>query len=279
MTRRRFYALPLTALCLALGAGPAFAWNMNGFLRDPGKGDFAVSYNMESYDEFWAGEMETSAPPLGTVTNQSVSTWFALGLSDQVTVFGSVPWVHTEGDGSAGFSEEGMQDVTIMGAVRLARFGGSLSHTFVGAFGGRAPASSYAANLPVSIGDGTTDGLLRLVYQLQVSSFYLSQQVGYDVRSHDAPNGVPLYTEAGWTFVNRYTLNGWYAKYIAEDGSDIGDPGFTFPGNQEEFDRAGGKLYVRVNDWFGATAGGFTTLAGRNTGKSTGWNLGVNASF
>lgn len=279
MTFRHTHAAALAALCLALGAGPAFAWNMNGFLRDRGRGDVAVSYNMESYDEFWAGETETSAPPLGTVTNQSVSTWFAFGLLDQLTLFGSLPWVESEGDGSANLSESGLQDVTIMGAFRIARFGGSASHTFVGALGGRTPVSDYVADAPVSIGDGTTDGLLRVVYQLQVSSFYLSQQVGYDLRGDDAPNGFPLYTEAGWTFANRYTLNGWYSKYIAEDGTDIGDPGFTFPSNKEELDRIGGKVYARVNDWFGATAGGFTTLAGRNTGKSTGWNLGVNASF
>ena len=65
----------------------------------------------------------------------------------------------------------------------------------------------------------------------------------------------------------------------SDGGTDIGDPGFTFPSNQEEYDRLGGKVYVRINDRFGLSFSGFSTLDGRNTGDSTGASLGFNYRF
>jgi hypothetical protein len=128
-------------------------------------------------------------------------------------------------------------------------------------------------NSPVDVGDGSSDVLFRLVYQFENGPFYFSQQVGYDIRGGDSPDGIPLYTEIGYTF-GRVTATGYYLDYMADGGSDIGDPGFTFTGNKDETTRAGGKLYGRVNDRFGVSALVFTTLDGRNSGDASGWSVG-----
>jgi hypothetical protein len=268
----------LVFLILAAAAPGAPALDLNGFLRGKGTGDVAVSATFERYDEFWAGETKTSNPGLGTVETRSLSLWLAYGLTDELTLFANLPWVDSEGDGSAGFAESDLQDATLLVAYRFARLGGAVQSDFVGAVGLRTPASNYEADLPVSVGDGTTDGLIRFVYQLRRGGFYVSQQLGYDVRGGDAPDGVPLFTEAGYTR-GRATYSGFFGKLVARDGTDIGDPGFTFPSNREEYDRIGAKVFVRLGGRLGIALAGWDTLSGRNTGDSRGVSLGLDIGF
>jgi hypothetical protein len=113
---------------------------------------------------------------------------------------------------------------------------------------------------------------------LQSGNFYFSQQVGYDLRSDDAPDGIPLYTELGVT-AGPVTYSALYQQLIADGGTDIGDPGFTFPSNQDEYQRFGVKLYGRVSDRFGLSGLYFTTLDGRNSGDTSGFSIGANVRF
>lgn len=263
---------------LGLGALPAAALDINGFLRDKGAGDVALSFTSEGYDEFYVGKTKVSDPGVGEVDTHSVSLWVAYGLTDGLTLIGSLPYVDSEGDGLGQFSESDLQDATLLAAHRLAAFGDMVQSRLVGAVGVRTPASDYEPNLPVDVGDGTTDWLVRLVYLLQRGGFYWSQQIGYDLRGEEAPDNFPLFTEVGYTF-GRTTVNGFYSVLFADSGTDIGDPGFTFPSNEEEYERAGAKVYVRVTDRFGIAASAFDTLDGRNTGDSSGASLGFNIGF
>lgn len=271
-------ALLVLLLAVALPATlPAL--DLNGFLAAPGEGSAALSYTAESYDEFWAGDQRTSAPPLGEVETTSWSLWFRWGFTDRLSVVANLPYVAVDTDGPAGFEEDGLGDAEALLLVRaFETTSGAARHRLVAGIGGRTPVSSYVADAPVSLGDGSDDLLLRLVYQLQVGSFYLSQQVGYDLRGDDVPDSFPLYTEAGYTF-GRWTGSVSYKRLVADGGTDIGDPGFTFPSNEEEVERAGAKLYGRFTDRFGAFVSAFTTLDGRNTGDATGISTGVVLDF
>ena len=148
----------------------------------------------------------------------------------------------------------------------------------VGTVGLRTPLASCEADAPAARGDDTTDGLLRLVYLLRSASFYGSQQVGFDLRSDDAPDGFPIYTEIGYYF-RRFTVIGFYSRYLADGGTDIGDPGFAFPSNQEEYERLGAKLSADIDDRWAVFAGSFTTLAGQNAGNADGLFFGAIFDF
>jgi hypothetical protein len=263
----------IAALLLAAGvAAPAQAFDINGFMPARGQGDVAFSYTMESYDHFWVGETKVSDPGVGEVETDSLSVWFQWGFTDSFALVANLPYVDTTSDGLGGFEDSGLQDLSVLGKYR---FFSSGPHNLVGAAGFRTAAQDYEANLPVDLGDNTDDLLLRLVYHYQTSGFYFSQQVGYDVRGGDAPDGFPLYTELGYT-AGRITYTGFYSRLIADGGTDIGDPGFTFPSNQEEYSRVGAKIYGRVTDRFGLSGLFFTTLDGRNTGETDGFSVGVN---
>jgi hypothetical protein len=140
------------------------------------------------------------------------------------------------------------------------------------------PLSDYAADLPVSVGDGTTDFLVRAAYLYQWGPNYFSQAIGYDVRGEDAPDGIPLVSTLARSF-GRATGSVSYQRYFADGGTDIGDPGFTFPSNQEELERLSVKVYARINDAVGLSVAAYTTLDGRNTGDSSGLSLGLVWSY
>lgn len=263
-------------LILGFHGVSAGAMDLNGFLPAAGEGAAALSVTSEGYDEFWVGERKVSNPGVGEVDIESLTLWGRYGFTDRLAVVANVPWVDAEGDGFGGFEDSGVSDLTALLLARLADFGGG--HTLIGGAGLRTDIGDYEANAPVSLGDGTTDGLFRLVYQYQQGAFYLSQQVGYDLRGGEAPDGFPLHTELGYTFA-RTTLNAFYTRYFADGGTDIGDPGFTFPSNQEEYERIGGKAYIRLGGGFGLAASAFTTLDGRNTGDATGVSIGVVTNF
>lgn len=267
------------ALALAMPVATS-ALDLNGFLPAAGEGAAALSYSTESYDEFWAGDTKVPAPGgLGEVETDTISLWFRWGFTDRFSVVGNVPYVDVSTDGTEGFEDDGVGDAELLALFRaLDVSSGNANHRLVAGVGVRTPVQNYVADAPVSLGDGSTDLLLRLVYQLEVGGFYLSQQVGYDSRGDDVPDTFPLFTEAGYT-VGRVTGSLFYSRLFADGGTDIGEPGFTFPSNEEEYSRAGGKVYARFTDALGASVAGFTTLDGKNTGDTTGFSAGVVLNF
>ena len=267
-----------TALAAGLLVAPAaHAYDMNGFMPAAGEGAVALSFSSESYDHFYRGETKVATPPfLGEVTTETVTLWGRYGLTDRIALVANLPYVDVEGDGRDRLGDSGIGDLTALVKIRLADFGGG--NTLTGGLGIRSDVGGYQGDAPVSLGDASTDGLFRLVYQFQRGGFYVSQQVGYDLRGSDVPDGYPLYTELGYTF-GRTTLNAFYSQYFADGGTDIGDAGFTFPSNREEYQRIGGKAYVRFAGGFGVSASAFTTLDGRNTGDSSGFSVGGVATF
>ncbi|HEX5758126.1 MAG TPA: hypothetical protein VF121_02935 [Thermoanaerobaculia bacterium] len=276
-TASRLWVVPFAALAAA--AAPSAALDINGFMPGAGRGALAFTATVEGYDEFWVGDTKVSDPGVGEVETNSLTAWFTWGLTDNFALVVNLPYVDTTSDGLGGFEDNGLQDLTALAKLRFASFGnGGTRHSLVGAAGVRTPASDYEGNLPVDLGDATTDALLRLVYQLESGSFYFSQQVGFDVRGDDAPDGIPLYTELGWS-AGPATWTLFYAQLIADGGTDIGDPGFTFPSNGDEYQRVGAKVYGRFTEALGGTLGGFTTLDGRNSGDVTGFFGGLVVSF
>lgn len=278
--KRRAASFLLTVLAVtAMSAVPALALDLNGFLPGKNTGHVALSVTLEGYDEFWRGTTKVSNPGVGEVDVTTFSLYLDYGFTDRLALVANLPSVDADSDGAGGFGENDLQDVTAMLKYRAASStSGRYRHNLVVAGGLRTPASDYEANLPVDVGDGTTDVLARLIYQLETDRFYFSQQVGYDLRGEDAPDGFPFYTEIGF---KRGSLlaGGFLSHYVADGGTDIADPGFTFPSNQEEFTRVGAKLYAEFGPRVGVSAFLFTTLDGRNTGDITGGSFGVVSRF
>ena len=275
-----------TCFCLltpwAFGSA-ALASDLTGFLPAAGEGVVALSLTDESYDDFWVGDQKVSEPARGEISTESASLWLSWGLTDRLALIANVAYVDTEASGPAGLEDSGPQDASLMLAGRVWQSNsdfnrGSKSHSLTLAAGIRTAIESYEANAPVARGDETTDGLLRLVYLFRSGRFYWSQQVGFDLRGGEAPDSFPFYTELGWSTA-RVTWVASYSRLLADGGTDIGEPGFTFPSNREEYSRLGAKVIAAVSPRWAVFGGGFTTLDGRNAGNAEGFTLGVIRKF
>jgi len=268
-----FAAVTLAVVALAVAA-PSRAMDINGFLPDKGHVDVALSYTSETYDKFWVGKTEVAVPNGGMVDTKSTALWLQWGVTNDLALVANLPYVDVKSDGF-GLKDSGLQDLS---ALLKYRFWSSGPNHLVGGLGVRTAVTHYESNLPVTLGHDTTDILFRLVYQYQAEHFYFSQQVGYDLRNKDAPNDYPLYTELGFT-AGPVTYSGFYSRLITNSGTDIGDPGFTFPSNRQEYSRLGAKVYGRVTDRFGLSAAYYQTLDGRNVGDSSGFSGAVVLRF
>jgi hypothetical protein len=267
----------LAGVALVAASVPAMASDLNGYIQEKGHGNLAVSFTSQHYDEFWAGTTKVSDPGVGKVTTNSTSLWLDYGVTNRLTVIANLPYIDATSDGAAGFGQGALQDLTLLGKYRFATSGSKIRSDFVGAIGIRTIASNYEIqNSVVDIGDGTADWLARFIYQINWRRYYVSQMIGYDRRGGIAPDGVPLYTEIGGAW-GPVTVSGSYGRQTARGGTDIGAG--PFPGNKEEYGRAGAKVYVKVAKQLGLSAMYFTTLSGRNSGDATGYSGGINYKF
>jgi hypothetical protein len=261
------------AVLLVVPGAPARAQGLNGFLPGAGHATIALSHTLESYDAYWMGGRLVADPALGRVETGSVSLWFDLGLAENVSLVGNLAYVDVASDAAPIRTANGLQDRAFLLRYRFASLeNAGWRHSFVAGAGVRAPASPYVADATVALGDGTHDGVFRLVYQVQadfVAGAYLATELGYDLREQDAPDGASLHGELG-AGAGRVSIAGTVTRTWADGGSDIGDPGFKSPGLGGEMLRVGGKLFARVSSTFGFAVSGFTTLDGRNTGEAVG---------
>lgn len=256
-----------------LAAGPAGAQGLNGFLPEPGTATVALSHTMESYDEFWVGKKAVTDPLLAKIQTATLSLWVDVGLASNVALTAQLAYEDVNSDGPLGATATGMADRSVMLRWRfLNAEAGGYRHTLVAAAGIRDPASDYDPNRSIALGDGSRDGLFRLVYQIQADFLHgawFASELGFDRRGEGVPNGYLLDGELGAT-LGRASLSACVMKVFADGGWDLQDPGFTYQGLDEELVRVEGKAYARVSDTVGIAVSMFTTPDGRNTGKSTG---------
>lgn len=259
-------------------SGPALAQGDSGFLRGKGNLDVALSYSLDTYDEFWVGRTKVSMPMVGRVKRHTGSVYGAYGLTDDIDLTATLSFVSAESSGGAP-TEDSFQDLTAALRWRALRHevdGGAFS--LVLSPGLKTPLTSYEDDAITAIGDGQTDIRLRVTGQyLWSNGLFVALETGYDIRTDDPKDEIPLHLTVGGTIGEDLTLTAFYSKIISTGGYDIGAG--PFPGVKEEYDRVGAGAYYRFTRNFGISASGWTTLRGRNTGKATGFSIGGVLSF
>lgn len=274
MSKKR--PMSLIALLTLAVAGPAMALQITPSQPAAGEWNLALSLTSESYDEFWVGSQRVSEPALGEVETTSASLWARYGITDRLAVAVSVPWVDVEGDGFAGLEDSGFQDLEASVQYRLLEVDkGDWNHRISLGASLRTPIGSYEGNAPISLGDDTTDGILGIGWAGGTGPWLVSSHVAYALRGDDAPDTSNLRLEVGRSFGPRVWTALGFGLQRASSGTDIGEPGFTFPSNREEHDRIDAELYFAITPQVGLSARAWETLSGRNTGDSTGLSLGL----
>ncbi len=284
-TRTRWAALRflLPGLAACLVASAPRGQGETGFLRGAGKTDVAVTYFLDTYDEFWVGGDRVSMPGVGEVDRMGYNLYAAYGLRDDLDLILSASYVEAESDGAAGAPDESDLQAAVLAAkwrvLRRQYDWGEVSFSLLP--GVSLPLTDYENNAITAIGDGQIDWRGRIVGHIQThGGTFASIETGYDHRIGKPKDEIPIHLTVGHTFANRFTLSPFLSVVESLGGTDIGPPGTNdFPTNEEDYVRTGLSAYYRLCEDVGITGSWRTTLDGRNTGDVEGFTLGLVFGF
>ncbi|MCB0714117.1 MAG: hypothetical protein KDD67_17465 [Ignavibacteriae bacterium] len=252
---------------------------VDGFTRGSGNTDIALSLMSESYNQFWVGQEEMDLPPpLGTISTTSMNLFIAHGITNEVDIVASLPYISSsaDGDGSGPPDQSDYQDGTLMVKWRPwhQTIGESASFDLTTAVGIHGPLTDYVVNAPVAIGHGSTNVELRAIGLFRLESGpFASVSLGYSRRDGIVPDAAISGFRLGYT-TDKIYAEGWLFNQNSQGGTTIGE-GIPFQSNGVDYMRAGVKGAYSITDWLGISVGGWTTLDGKNVGKATGFGGGI----
>lgn len=260
---------------------------ISGFMQGKGKGNVSLSYSSEKYDKVYLVPQENDGVPVfNEVQLNSTSLYATYGLTDQLDVVLSLPYISAEGNASQAvldnlnFSNKrsGLQDVSVF--VKYSPFFfdfGSSSLRLIGAVGLKAPLGDYKENEGlqsiIAIGNrSTTVSALGLAMFKMNSGIFASGQFGGNLASNQVPNSYTSELKLGYA-ASKFYGDAFVANQTSTSGVDILGEGFQgfFPATKVNYTKIGLNLYTPIYKDFGLAGGASTLVAGRNIGKATGY--------
>tara|TARA_R110000868_G_scaffold15222_6_gene69573 strand:- start:476 stop:1393 length:918 start_codon:yes stop_codon:yes gene_type:complete len=260
---------------------------ISGFMQGKGKGNISVSYSSEKYDKVYLVPQETDGVPVfNEVQLNSTNLYATYGVSDQLDLVLSVPYISAEGNASQevlnnlNFSNtrSGVQDVSFYLKYNpLYHNFGKSSLRLIGAVGVKTPLSDYRADEGlqsiIAIGNRSTtvSGLGLAMFKMD-SGLFASGQFGVNLASNDVPNSITSEIKLGYA-ASKFYGDAFIAGQKSNGGVDILGEGFQgfFPATTVNYTKVGVNLYTPVYGDLGLAAGASTLIEGRNIGKATGY--------
>ena len=294
----------LTGLMLVSFASLQAQMPTDAIMMAKGQLCVAATYTNDTWDEYWEGTLKRTNGNIGTLTRQTVSPMFALGLNERVNVMAALPWVSTKSSGGQLKGVSGFQDfgVWVKATAIQGKEDGS-GFTFHPVVGVSFPASNYLEDYgPYSLGLGAANLSLAGVLQYKLAKGpYVRGYAGYNIRGNakierdyyytthgvysdevDMPNAVTYAATLGtWLFNNNLQIEATYDGLNSLDGFDIRKQTEGFPANEMDFTRVGGFAHYHIPaiPGLGIIAQYTPVLTGRNVGQSTAITGGISYIF
>ena len=276
----------------------------DGIMMEKGQICFAALYTHDTWDEYWEGTLKRTNGNIGTLTRQTITPMFALGLADRLNIIGTLPWVATSASGGQMKGVSGLQDLGlwVKATATESTLGKGIFSTFA-TLGFTLPTSDYLEDyMPFSLGLGCPDFSLRgiLNYQMDAGPYFRGS-VAYNIRGTatierdfyytdqpnysdkiDMPNAFSYAATVGsWLFNNALQVNVTFDAMNTIGGFDIRRQDAGFPSNNMDFTRIGGFVhyYFSAVPGLGLVAQYQQVLTGRNIGQSTAITGGITYQF
>lgn len=260
---------------------------ISGFMQGKGKGNVSLSYSSEKYDQVYLVPEEVDGVPVfNEVQISSTSLYATYGITDQLDVVFSLPYISSKGDASQEVlnnlnfenKRSGVQDVSVFVKYNPFYYDfGSSSLRLIGALGMKTPLGGYDENEGlqsiIAIGNrSTTISAIGLAMFKMNSGVFASGQFGGNLASNDVPNSYTSELKLGYAAAKFYG-DAYLANQTSTSGVDILAEGFQgfFPATKVNYTKIGLNLYAPVYQDFGLATGFSTLVAGRNIGKATGF--------
>lgn len=260
-----------------------------------------LMYNYNSWDHYWEGTLKRTNQNLGTVYGQSVMYGGNYGITDRLNVMISAPYVSAKSTAGTLHRSRGVQDLSLFVKWKpvLYSFGkNKISLILVGGFS--TPLTNYQIDyLPLTIGLGSTNLTSRAMAEFQHRRFTISGSATYIWRSNVKIDRTAYYdtqmhltNEVKMPDAAQYQLRtGYRGRYLLAEalltnwttlgGFDITRNNMPFPSNRMNMTTVGAAFKYTLKQYthLSLLAGANYTVAGRNVGQASAFNLGVFYAF
>jgi len=291
--------LSLFALVAALAA-PLHAQTIDdGIMMTARSLQVGNIYTHDTWDEYWEGTLKRTNGNVGTVKTET-NAWNAVyGITDRLTILGSVPLVWTNASQGVLQGQRGMQDITLGGKFSFIERSNTIGMLrAIVALSGAFPLSGYTPDFaPLSIGTQSQRITPRLTLNYQSNvGWNLNASTSYTRRADvtldrpyfftddqltlsnqvPMPNVVDYIVSAGYLNHN-LNANVSYFQQTTQGGGDIRRQDMPFVSNRVNFSRVSGMAMYPVPK-FNRAAIMFSyayVLNGRNVGQSTTYTTGI----
>ena len=258
-----------------------------------------VVYAQDSWHEYWEGTLKRSNGNIGTLTTKSTTFVAGYGVTDNLSLIATLPYVSTHASQGVLSDMQGVQDLTVTAKYRLLRLEpgrGLLSAFVVGT--AAIPMSKYTPDFyPLSIGTGGGRASARLTLNFQpTAGWFVTGSSAYTFCSNVRLARNSYYTDGQLYMTNEVAMpnvleNSFSAGYrrgrwqlplaLVQQrtlgGGDIRRQDMPFVSNRMDFTRIeGGVMYaLNVPKDISLRLGAGRVVSGRNVGQSTTFSSGL----
>lgn len=256
-----------------------------------------LTYDYSAWDHYWEGTFKRDNANLGTVSTQMLMYMPNYGITNNLNVMASVPYVWTKASAGTLHGMKGFQDLSLVVKWRAYKtsFGNNaLSFFAIGGFS--TPLSNYVIDyLPLSIGLGSTNLTARGMIDYRRGKFTVTGSAAYVWRSNvkldrnayydtylhltnevQMPNAASYQLRTGYR--GRYLIaEALLTNWTTLGGFDMRKNDMPFPSNRMNATMVGAsaKYTLRTFTNVSFLAGANFTIAGRNVGQSKAFNIGA----
>lgn len=296
----RLYHLLAVAAVLATSTVQAQT-DLDAIMMNKSQFCSGFDYMHSSWDHYWEGNLKRTNENIGTITTQAVMFMPAYGITNNLNIMASASYVWTQASAGTMKGMKGLQDISAFVKWRpvVKTFGSNKVSLFL--LGGySAPLTNYVTDYqPLSLGLGSKNwigrGLVDYQYRhlnvtasaayVRRSNINLDRTSYYDTQLHltnevRMPDAAQYQVRAGYRgkyLLAEALLNNWTTL----GGFDITRNNMPFPSNRMNATSLGValKYTLKSNTHLSLVGGGSTTVAGRNMGQATAFNIGAFYAF
>jgi hypothetical protein len=258
-------------------------------------------YTYSSWDHYWEGKLRRTNQNIGTVSTQSLMYMATYGITGNLNIMASAPYIWTKASAGTLHDSKGIQDLSLFVKWRpITKFFSANKISFFAIGGFSTPLSNYQVDyLPLTIGLGTSNLMMRGMIDFQRQKFTVTGSATYiwrsnvkiDRNSYFDTQG-HLTNEVKMPNAAQYQLrSGYRGKYLLAEvlltnwttlgGFDITRNNMPFPSNRMNATSVGFALKYTLKKFthLSGIAGSEYTVAGRNMGQSKTFNAGIYYAF
>lgn len=261
----------------------------------------AANYSYNSWGNYWEGSFKRDNQNIGTLSTQAVGLMFNYGISNNLNILGSLPYMSIKANQGTLQGLNGFQDAGLFIKWKpINKIKGSNKFSLFGVAGYSTPSNDYNVDfMPMCIGLGSNVLSGRLIADVQHKKLFATLSAAYQHRSNVEIDREAYYTtrqinssevrmpNAG----NFQMLAGYRTKTLIAEafldnmttfgGFDIRKNDMPFVSNKMNSTKIGAeaKYYIPKHTSLGFHANVWHTIAGRNVGQATGFMTGIDYAF